>query len=42
LATYGVYLPSKIEVEWCSPETDVTVLPPAGGVYFYLRSLLWE
>ena len=25
LMMYGVCLPFNIEVEWCSPETDVTV-----------------
>ena len=32
---YGVRLPSNIEVEWCPPETNVTVLHPIGGVYFH-------
>ena len=35
LVSYDVRLPSKIEVEWCSPEIDVTVSTPAGGVYFH-------
>jgi len=36
---YDVRLPSKIEVEWCSPETDVTVSPPIDGVYFHPQIL---
>jgi len=39
LASYGVRLSSKIEVEWCSPETDVTVSPSACGVYFHFQIL---
>ena len=39
LALFGVRLPSKIEVEWCSPVIDVSVSPPAGGVYFHPRIL---
>ena len=32
LASYDVHLPSKIEVEWCSLETNVTVSPLTGTV----------
>jgi len=39
LASYGVRLPSKIEVEWCLSETDVTVSPLAGDVYFHPQIL---
>jgi len=35
LAMYDIRLPSNIEVEWCPPETNVTVLHPIGGVYFH-------
>ena len=34
LATYDVLLPSKIEVEWCSLDIDVTVSPSVSSVYF--------
>ena len=40
LATYGIRLPSKIEVKWCSPKTDITVSPPITGVYFRTQSLV--
>ena len=39
LASHGVRLPSKIEVEWCSPETDITISPPTGYVYFHPQIL---
>ena len=29
----------NIVVEWCHPDTDVKVLPPEGGVYFYPQGL---
>jgi len=32
LASYGICLPFKIEVDWCSPDTDVTISPLVGGV----------
>ena len=32
LASYDGRLPSKIEVDWCSPDTDVTISPLVGGV----------
>ena len=35
LAMYDIPLPSKIEVKWCSPQTDVTVSCPPDGVYFH-------
>ena len=38
LASYEVCLPSKIEIKWCSPETDVTVSPPARACTSILRS----
>jgi len=37
--TYGVRLPSKIEVKWLSPEIGVMVSPPAVGVYFHPQIL---
>ena len=39
LVMYGVRLPSKIEVEWCPPEMNVTVSPPTGDVYFHTQIL---
>ena len=41
LAMYDVHFPSKIEVEWCLPETDVIVSPPTDGVYFHPQVLTW-
>ena len=38
-ATYGVRLPSKIEVEWCSPESDIMMSPHAANVYFHPQIL---
>ena len=38
LMTY-VCLPLKIRVQWCSPEIDVIVPPPAGDVYFHPQIL---
>jgi len=42
LTPYDVRLPFKIEVEWCSPETDVIVSPPADDVYFHPKILALE
>ena len=39
LVLYDIRLPSKIKVEWCLPETDVTILLPAGGMYFHPQIL---
>ena len=42
LVLYDISLPSKIEVEWCLSETDVTVSPFAGSVYFHPQILALE
>jgi len=39
LVTYNVRVTSKIEMEWCSLETDVTFSPPADGMYFHPQIL---
>ena len=39
LVMYDVRFPSNVEVEWCSLETNVTVSPPAGSVYFHPQIL---
>ena len=34
-----IHPPSNFEVEWCPTKTDVTSLPPIGGVYFHSQIL---
>ena len=39
LASHDIHLPSKIAVEWCLPETNVTFSPPTDVVYFHPQIL---
>ena len=39
LATYSIRMPSKIDVKWCSLETNIMVSPPADSVYFHPQIL---